>query len=309
MSRISDLAASKTLQTYAQGLTQEFMSPVADFLAPTVNVASPVGDYSIYDEKHRFKIPVTARQPGERATQITIGASKGTYNCKHNALDAPVDNLEQAASAEQGENMLMEAAQMCAEVAGLAHENTVIAAAVAQLTGGASTLDFATSTTDVVDEQILAIAKQAGGAGGILKVGVLFGATAARKFKNHATVRSRFTNNAGRGTAPSPTFEEASGLLLGRPQVMLCTAMQDSAVEGAAASYAYLLDNKIIIFVRSPSPTRRDPSFMKTFRLMGKWMVPGTYQKEDGRGEVAKFDWSEDVKITNSSAAKLLNGN
>ena len=46
---------------------------------------------------------------------------------------------------------------------------------------------------------------------------------------------------------------------------------------------------------------------MKTFRLMNKFMVPGSYVRDDGRVEVAKFDWSEDVKITNYSACVRLN--
>jgi hypothetical protein len=36
-------------------------------------------------------------------------------------------------------------------------------------------------------------------------------------------------------------------------------------------------------------------------------MVPGSYVREDGRAEVAKFDWSEDVRVTNSAAVVRLN--
>jgi hypothetical protein len=36
-------------------------------------------------------------------------------------------------------------------------------------------------------------------------------------------------------------------------------------------------------------------------------MVPGSYVREDGRAEVAKFDWSEDIAVTNSAAAVRLN--
>ncbi len=53
----------------------------------------------------------------------------------------------------------------------------------------------------------------------------------------------------------------------------------------------------MLIFARKAQPTRRDPSFMKTFRLMNQFMVPGSYMRDDGRVEVAKFDWSEDVKV------------
>jgi len=40
---------------------------------------------------------------------------------------------------------------------------------------------------------------------------------------------------------------------------------------------------------------------------MNKFMVPGSYMRDDGRVEVAKFDWSEDVQVTNSTACVRLN--
>jgi hypothetical protein len=46
---------------------------------------------------------------------------------------------------------------------------------------------------------------------------------------------------------------------------------------------------------------------MKTFRLRGQYMVPGSYMRDDGRVEVAKFDWSEDVKVCNATACIRLN--
>jgi hypothetical protein len=47
---------------------------------------------------------------------------------------------------------------------------------------------------------------------------------------------------------------------------------------------------------------------MKTFRLMDDFMVPGSYMRDDGRVQVPKFDWSEDVQVTNSAACAHLNG-
>jgi hypothetical protein len=81
----------------------------------------------------------------------------------------------------------------------------------------------------------------------------------------------------------------------------------DTAPEGKAESVSFLLDAAVLVFARRSNPTRRDPSFMKTFRLAGQYMVPGSYVREDGRVEVAKFDWSEDVKVTNALAAVRLN--
>ena len=81
----------------------------------------------------------------------------------------------------------------------------------------------------------------------------------------------------------------------------------DAAGEGKAESISFLLDSAVLGFARKDAPTRRDPSFMKTFRLMNKFMVPGSYLRDDGRVEVAKFDWSEDVKVCNSAACVRYN--
>ena len=81
----------------------------------------------------------------------------------------------------------------------------------------------------------------------------------------------------------------------------------DSAPEGKAEVVNFILDTAVLIFARKDAPTRRDPSFMKTFRLMNKFMVPGSYVRDDGRVEVAKFDWSEDVRVINSAACVRLN--
>lgn len=61
-----------------------------------------------------------------------------------------------------------------------------------------------------------------------------------------------------------------------------------------------------VVFARKQNPTRRDPSFMKTFRRRGAWMAPRVYSRDDGRVEVAALDWSEDVQVTNSIAGQLL---
>ena len=81
----------------------------------------------------------------------------------------------------------------------------------------------------------------------------------------------------------------------------------DTAQEGKTEVINFLLDTAVLIFARKDAPSRRDPSFMKTFRLMNKFMVPGSYMRDDGRVEVAKFDWSEDVKVCNSAACIRLN--
>lgn len=300
MSRISSISSNPVLKEFAQGAAQDAIQPVAEFLAPTVPVATQTGRYKIYTEKNRFRIPDTLRAIGGRATELRFEASDGSYNCEPHALDYPVDNLEQLE--QQGlEDALREGAVAVAEVAGLAHEKAVIDAALAAAGNGTGkTWNSSADPVADIDTAILSVLKAAK-YGSLMGVGVLFGASAWQIFKNAATVRGRFIAGSGKSLAV-PTEQVAGDLFLGRPEVRTSFMVYDTAPEGKAASIDFLLDTSVLVFARKKNPTRRDPSFMKTFRLMNRYMTPGSYTREDGRAEVAKFDWSEDIRVTNSAA-------
>jgi len=310
MSRLSDISASPTLREFAQGAAQDAIMPVADFLAPTVEVATSTGRFKCYTEKNRFHIPDTLRTLGGRAAELRFEATDATFNCEPHALDYPVDNLEQL-EAEGLENMLREGAVAVAEVGSLAHEKSVIDAGLAAVGAGTGkTWNAASDPIADVDDAILSVIKAAK-YGSLMGVGVLFGATAWKIFKNQEKVRGRFVvgngkNNSNLGLAV-PTEQSASQMFIGSPDVRTSYMIYDTAQEGKAESISFLLDTAILIFARKDAPSRRDPSFMKTFRLMNQFMVPGSYMRDDGRVEVAKFDWSEDVKVTNSAACVRLN--
>ena len=312
MSRLSDISASPTLREYAQGAAQDAIMPVADFLAPTVEVATSVGRFKRYTEKNRFRIPNTLRTLGGRASELRFEATDATFNCEPHALDYPVDNLEQLES-EGLEDMLREGVTAVAEIAALSHESTVISAALDSV--GAGTDKTWSATADPVadvDDAILSVIKAAK-YGSLMGVGVLFGATAWSIFKNQEKVRGRFVVGNGSGKASGrlglavPTEESAGQMFIGTPNVKTSYMIYDTAPEGKDESISFLLDSTILIFARKAAPSRRDPSFIKTFRLMNKFMVPGSYMRDDGRVEVAKFDWSEDVQVTNSQACVRLN--
>jgi len=303
--RLQSVSESKMLRDYAQGAAQEGVQPVADFIAPTVPVAASVGRYKQYTEKNRFRIPATLRGIGGRATELSFAVADATYNCAPHALDFPVDNLEEL-EAEGLESVLEEGATLVAEIAGLAHEKLVVDTALSSIGAGTDkTWNSSADPVNDIDTYVLAVIKAAK-YGSLMGVGVLFGASAFRIFKNQANVRARFTT-AGGNAIPNITPESASSLFLGSPDVRVSYMVYDNAPEGVAEDINFVLDSTVLIFARRANPTRRDPSFMKTFRLTNNYMVPGSYVRDDGRVEVAKFDWSEDVKVTNSTAAVRLN--
>lgn len=298
------------MREYAQGYAQSTIQPVADFIAPTVQVPTSIGRFKSYSEKNRFKIPNTLRGMGGRAVELSFTAEDKTYNCSPHALDFPVDKLEELEEAQM-ESALQEGARMIAEVASLAHEKDVIdkaiaAAGTADATpnwGGSATVDAVNS----IDLGIIAVIKAAR-YGSLMNVGIVFGATAFTYFKGNAAVRARFiTMQKGSGNVVIPNDLDTVGkLFVGTPECKLSLMVYDTTHEGATDSISFLLDSDVLIFARNANPTRRDPSFMKTFRLAGQWMVPGSYTRDDGRVDVAKFDWSEDVQATNSAACYRL---
>ena len=306
MSRLSDISSSPVLKEFAQGAAQSNIMPVADFLAPTVEVPTSVGRFKKYTEKNRFRIPQTLRAIGGRAAELSFDVSDESYNCNPHALDYPVDNLERLEAGEL-EDMLREGALSCAEVAALAHEKAVIDAALAAVGAGtAKTWNSSADPISDLDDAILSVIKAAK-YGSLMCVGVLFGTSAWKIFKNSAAVRGRMIAGGSKESLAVPSESTARNLLIGNPDVRTSYMVYDDAPEGKAEDVKFLLDTAILIFARRANPTRRDPSFMKTFRLAGQYMVPGSYLREDGRVEVAKFDWSEDVRVTNASAAVRLN--
>jgi len=305
MSKLAAISSKPNVHAYAQGAAMRNIQPVASFIAPPVEVATSVGRFKQYTEKSRFRIPETARAVGGNATRLGYTASDATYNCGAHALDFPVDKLEQLEASEL-ENMLMEAADEIAAVAGLAHEKKVVDLALATV-GAGTTLSVGSSddVIDQLDQKILAVIKAAK-YGSLMGIGVLMGANFWRQAKNHASVRSRYVSG-GKSQFAVPDLNDFGSLLISKPDVRLSMMVYDDAVEGKAEDIQFVLDTACLIFARMETPNRRDPSFMKTFRLRGQWMVPGAYETEDGRSDVAKMDWSEDVQATNSAAAARLN--
>lgn len=306
MSRLSSLSSNPELTSYAQGTARQNISPIADFLAPMVPVSTQVGRYKKFDDNHRFKVPDTRRALGGRATVLEWNVDDATYNCTPRAIDVPVDKLE---GLELGSAMdaIKEGADDAAEVAGLSHEQLVINTALTAA-GAGTGHNFTADAVDpikVIDDAILAVSKAAKHSN-LMEIGILFGPTAYLRYKHNKNVKAA---KSGGGKTVSIGLEDVSLLQMGSPEAKLSTMLIDTAAEGLDETISFMLDTAILIFVRKANPTRRDPSFMKTFRLRSGILAPRIYEREDGRVDVAAFDWSEDVQVTNSVAVVRLNAN
>jgi hypothetical protein len=302
---LQNVSAKAEVREYAQGAAQRAVGFVANFLAPTVEVGTVTGQYKVYDEKHRFRIPKTRLAPGGQATVIGFDAKDAFYNVEPNALDFPVPKIV----TEENEmiNVLQEGADIIADVGALAHEFEVVDKALTAMGAGtAAVFNAAADPIRILDENILAVMKAAK-MSGQMQIKVLMGATALLILKNHPKVTAKITNNPKGASNLQVDEELLSGMLLGKPQVRSTYSIYDAGAEGLAEDVRFILDSTILIFASKDQPNRFDPSFMKTFRLRGQFMVPGYYETPDKRNDVAKFDWSADARVTNAPAGKRLN--
>ena len=304
--RLSKASMSTSVRNYAQGAAQSALGKIANFLAPSVNVASTNFRYWEFDNKNRFRIPQTRRSINGQATQIKLSGTERTATLVPNALDYPIDEFEQLADSELMLT-LQEGADVCAQLGGLAHEKEVVDLALSTV-GAGTDLSIATSGIDLADEldqRIITVAKAAK-AGSLMNIRILWGPNAFRRFKNHSSVKGRFSSG-GKKEMVNPTITDIMSLLIGNPESEMALTVYDAAEEGLSEDMNFILDGSVLIFATMANPTRHDPSFMKTFRLSNKFMVPGAYTSQDGRQQVAKFDWYALPKVTNSVAVARLN--
>lgn len=296
-----DLSGQPLIQEYAQGAAQSATSSVAEFLAPTVNTTKHTGKFNVYDTESRFKIPETLRGLGGKATQLVFDRSSATFEAKPNALDMPLDNVE--IEETEGVDLLKEAADDAAFLGGLAHEKLVIDTAVAAAgaaTGGVWSND-ANDPVEEVNAAIMDVILASGGSD-LIEVGMVWSANAIRAFFKNAKTKGYFPGKE----EISPTMENIAKLLMGKVNHKISWLAADTTPKGKSSTLAFLLQSKVLVFARNPNPTRRDPSFMKTFRPRNRWMVPSVYNREDNRGQVVAMDWSCDVKVVNSAAGKMF---
>jgi hypothetical protein len=300
--KLSVLSGRPVVQTYAQGRAREETGIIADFIAPTVEVVKHTGKYKVYDKETRFKLPETLRGLGGKATELGFARTDADFNCAPHALDIPLDDIEIEES--EGENLLMEAADEAASLGGMAHEKRVIDLALANAgaVAGAGALSNADFDPVAKWNEIIVSVLLAAGGGSRMEIGIVIDPASVIAFFANKQVKSYFPGI----DAIAPTLDNMKKLFVGNTTTQISFLATDTEPKGKAAAMAFALASKVLIFARNPSPTRRDPSFMKTFRVRNRWMTPGTYRKEDQRGEVVKMDWSEDTKATNTEAGKLI---
>ncbi len=296
-------ALNPTLTNYAQGLAQELASATANFLAPIVEVPAGLGRYKQFDEKNAFQVYNTERALGGPATRIHFAASDPTFDCRPQALEAGIDDAEYTAAGDANGTRLEESrVRTLLTSATLAHEDKVyqVAKSISAVGGKGNWSNAAIDPVAEIDEQIEAIAT----ACGILPNRIVFGLGAWRIARNHAKVVNRMPSNAAVGVLVQ---QFAAMLMNPNMEIRVGILSKDTTKFGSTKHASNIIGAEVFVFIGQDAPSEFDPSFMKTFMTRtGGVDAVRTYRDESARSTVHAVDWSEDVKVTGTMAARRL---
>ena len=291
-----------TLTTFAQGVSQDLTSALAEFIAPTVPVSSSMGYYKAFDEKNAFQVQSTGRALGGSARRIEFVESDPTFNCQPQALEITIDDAERDAAGPDVAAMEEGKTRTLVAVATVSHEDKVLTQAktLAAVAARGQWSDTSVDPISEIDEQIEAIAT----ATGMMPNAIAFGLGAWRVFRKHPKVIARQPGATIIGLSEA---QAASMLLNPAAQIRVGVLSKDATKFGSAASKSNIVGAEVFIFLRSPNPTAYDPSWMKTFTIgTGGVTAVRQYRDEKARSDVLAVDWSEDIQIVGSICARRL---
>ncbi|MBI3986977.1 MAG: hypothetical protein HY343_08665 [Lentisphaerae bacterium] len=300
MSR-SSAAFNPTLTNYAQGLSQDKASAIAEFLAPTVQVSAIQGHYKKFSDKNSFFIPSTARALGGPATRLAWSATDGDYNCEPQALEAPIDDAERDAAGDQ-EGIIEEGkTRDLVNTAILAREKNVITIAKAGVAAIAGKGNWTAGANDPVQELDAAI-EAISIATGIMPNRMIMGLGAWRIARSHPEVIKRFPGAALIGV----TAAQFAALLLNPSiDIRIAVLSQDTSAPGKTATKANIMGDEVFTFIGSATPSLYDASALKTF-AGGRYKISAVrvYRAESNRSDILAVDWSEDVQVISTDCIR-----
>ncbi len=299
----SQASLNPTLTNFATGLAQDLRSALAEFLAPTVEVPSTIGQYKKFDDKNAFATYSTARAVGGAATRIEFDASDATFNAKPNALEITVDDAERDAAGD-GDPLHLDESKVktLLTTAAISHEVTVVSKVINALAPVAGLGVWSSPDNDPVaelDSLIESIATETGMMPNRLAIGL----PAWKAIRSHPLIRARQPGAELIGLTPA---QFAAMLLNPQIEIRIGVLSRDLAKKGAAANKANIVGANVLPFIASATPSQFDPSFAKTFtgRRGGVTSVR-TYRQEPFT-DVHLVDWSEDIQVVGTLCGKLI---
>lgn len=298
----STASYNPTLTNYAQGLSQELTSRLADFMMPRVPVPSGMGQYKRYNDKVAFQVYETGRAIGGAATRIHFDATDPTFNTKPHGLEITIDDEEREKAGDHQGTLERGKISTLVQNASLSREKKVIDVIKANVTAVADIGDWTSVAIDPVS-QIDKLIIQINNAIGRMPNRIAWGLTAWAGFRSHPKVRERQPG----ATLIGLTTAQANAMFIAPLQHEVGTLVYDQAKFGKTKSNKQIMGDDVFIFYASPNPDQFDPSFAKCFST-GRGSVESvmSYREENSFSDVYRVAWGEDPQVVSTAAVRRI---
>lgn len=304
----SDLHVNALLTQLSIGFEQDDIAFVADEVCPTVEVDKQSDKYAEYDRSYFYRTEVAERSPGTQARAAGYGVStSSTYYCDVFALRKAIDDQERGNA-----DAIFDLDQDAMRYLLLQHKIKKEAQFVTDLfttslwTGSTtagditpSTLWSASGSTPFNDIRAQAVSIQT--KTGYKPNTLVMGGEVWAILADHPDLLDRIKGGATTGD-PALAMENLVAQVLGLSKVLVAGATQNTAVEGATASYSRLLGKHALLCYVAPNPGKFVPSAAYQFAWRGLVGSAGgqrvlTYREEP------HIDW---VEVEASYDLKLI---
>lgn len=277
---------------------------IADQLFPNVPVVKISGKYFIYTKGDFLRREAQVRAPGTRAARGDYGLSSSPYNCVEVAIakgvpkeivdnsDDPLKPYEDATRWVTEQILL----QKESDTAGVAFGNGVWSSSATP--GPLWDNDTSDPLTDV-ETGMNTIASSIGREANRGAIG----RAAWAKVKNHPDIVDRIKYSAG-PNSPAIVTVKAVAALFGLEDLLIGTAIENTAAEGVAESTSYVWGKHLLLAFVAGGPSLLTPSagyaFTYALREISRFI------EEQERQQVIEGRWSYQVSKVATDAGYLL---
>lgn len=260
------------------GMSVGFMQADTDFVAdkvfPVVPVAKQSDKYFTFDRSFWFRSEMQKRAPGTESAGGGYTLSTDSYVCDVWALHRDVDNQTEA-NADEGADLRVGATNWLSQQALIAKDKNWVAeffttskwtgdqTGVAAAPGANQFLQFNDANSlpfQTIEAQRLAIK----GRTGYYPNTLVLGAQVWSVLKNHEKLLDRI-----KYTEKGVVTTDLLAAALDIDRVLVASGIENTAAEGATASYSFIAGKAMLLVYAAPSPGLMEPSGGYTFAWTG----------------------------------------
>lgn len=307
---LSNLAYVQELTDYAVGQFNDSKNVIADFIAPTVQVATPTGYFKKFSNRQAFQAVDTRRALGGAARRLTFDATDGQFNCQPQALETAIDQflVGDGIDPKVAMNLYQGYTNYLTSVAAVAYETSVFNFVQTQVTAqsgigtGWTAMTGSTATANPlreIESQVFAMATNIG----VMPNRIVFGPNAWLATKYNANTRALFglANTVSNGQV----MDQLSSLGL-ETKVAIVASDANNLGQTTKSNSVIAGTNDIWIFYASPAPSIFDRTAVKVFQVGQGFGGMKTYWEDPSNSNIFRMDWSFDIQMASSEAIRRI---